>query len=386
MFEDLLRPLEYFAATAIDGAADLFGFRGQGLRAVPTDGTVRIPEDLYAKPDVQTEWWYYTGHCKTETGRELGFELVFFKRRTDLDRLGIFPVAAFGNPIHFAHFAISDIETRSFKYEHIRSFNRPFDLDAVMSETSYNIQLGQWSIREVAGKHLLHATLNGGVVFDAILEPSKAVVLNGDGGSGISKKRTGASNHFSYTRMKATGRISRADVSQEFSGSAWMDREFGIWEQEDWDWFSLQFDDDTELMVYQFRGEGAPASTGTFVRVDGTCHYLEAADFEVEILSTWLSNTTGAEYPSKWRISVPVHGLDIVVEPLIDDQELDTRGTTMIVYWEGACRITGTRNGEPIGGQAYVELVGYDRSHEQISLADFLFGGTISKFKEMLPI
>lgn len=59
------------------------------------------------------------------------------------------------------------------------------------------------------------------------------------------------------------------------------------------------------------------------------------------------------------------------------EQELDTRGTTMIVYWEGACRVTGKMNGRPVKGDAYVEMVGYDRSHDQPNLAHFLFGNPL---------
>ena len=41
----------------------------------------------------------------------------------------------------------------------------------------------------------------------------------------------------------------------------------------------------------------------------------------------------------------------------------------------GARRIVAGRKGElPIGGRAYVELVGYDRSHESVGVVDFLFG------------
>jgi len=47
-------------------------------------------------------------HIKTEDGREFGFELVFFKRRTDLDRFSVVPVRLLGNPYYFAHFAITD--------------------------------------------------------------------------------------------------------------------------------------------------------------------------------------------------------------------------------------------------------------------------------------
>ena len=75
------------------------------------DGTehmaVDLPRDLWAHDNVQTEWWYYTGHLQTDSGRKLGFEWVFFKRRTDLDRFAVVPVRLMGNPYYFAHFAIT---------------------------------------------------------------------------------------------------------------------------------------------------------------------------------------------------------------------------------------------------------------------------------------
>ena len=368
------------------GVTNFLGYGGDsGLRPAPTNGSVRLPEDLFSKSDVQTEWWYYTGHCVTVSGRQIGFELVFFKRRTDLDFIGGVPVALVGNPMYFAHFAISDVMAETFKYDHIRSFGLPIDPMVSMSQSACDIQFGDWSLREVAGKHILHATLPEGVVFDAVLDSAKPIVLNGDGG--ITRKKSGASNHFSYTRMNAVGQISTNGEIENFTGSAWMDREFGIWEQGNWDWFSIQFDDETELMIYQFADEsiGMPGdSTGTFIASDGSCEYLRRSDFEIEVLDYWTSKKTGARYPSCWRVIVERLGIDIETRPLIPDQELDTRGSTMIVYWEGACGVSGTKNGNSAAGRAYVELVGYDRSHETAGMSDFLFGGLTRRLRDML--
>ena len=124
-------------------------------------------------------------------------------------------------------------------------------------------------------------------------------------------------------------------------------------------------------------------STGTFVLPDGTCEYLERKDFEIEVLSTWVSPHTNAVYPSGWHVSVARLGIDIEIQPLIPDQELDTRGSTMVVYWEGACKVTGKRCGQITGGRAYVELVGYDLSHETAGITDFLFGGQIRRVQEL---
>ncbi|MFN0278486.1 MAG: lipocalin family protein [Pyrinomonadaceae bacterium] len=386
MYGRLFQPFEDFAASVLDGVAGLLGNKGNALCDPPTNGHVTLPDDLFAKRDVQTEWWYYTGHCKTQSGREFGFELVFFKRRTDHDRLGIIPMTVLANPMYFAHFAISDITRQRFRYDHIRSFNKPLDVPVLFSETTCDVRLGPWSLREIAGKHVLHATLEDGLVFDAVLESAKPLVLNGDGGSGIARKGEGSSNHFSFTRMDMTGQILESDNAETFTGSAWMDREFGSWEHGVWDWFSIQFNDETELMLYQFKtktGEMDGESTGTYVTRDGKCTYLKRSDFEIDVLSTWISPSTGAEYPAGWQICVPSLDIDIRLKPLIDDQELDTRGSTMIVYWEGVCEAKGLKNNATTTGRAYVELVGYDLSHETAGIGDFLFGKTMRRIQEV---
>jgi len=94
MYRNLTKPIESLAGSVLDGVASFLNYGEGPLVGAPTDGTVKLPEDLYSKPDAETEWWYYTGHCSTAAGREFGFELVFFKRRTDRDRIGFFPMTA----------------------------------------------------------------------------------------------------------------------------------------------------------------------------------------------------------------------------------------------------------------------------------------------------
>ena len=54
-------------------------------------------------------------------------------------------------------------------------------------------------------------------------------------------------------------------------------------------------------------------------------------------------------------------GLDLDIEPQIADQELVTEQSTGVIYWEGTCRVGGTRRGRPVTGRAYAELTGYAR-------------------------
>lgn len=371
---------EQIASDVLETVTDTVAGKASDLRNGTEFDPVSLPRDLAAHADVQTEWWYYTGHAVTDSGRKFGFELVFFKRRTDLDRFAVIPLRLIGNPFFFAHFAITDHSSRTFRYSHRKSSNGRLDLPATASEEHFYLRLGDWTARSASETHVLSASLNEEVFFEASLTPSKPVVLNGI--NGVSYKDEGeASRYFSYTRMQLEGDLTTQGQVEHFTGTAWMDREFGTWEptenQKGWDWFSIQLDNGCELMVYQLRnpkGEPTRFSTGKFNAADGTTSSIAADSFSIEVTETWESPRSDAVYPSGWRLSVPDFGLELEIEPVLKDQELDTRGTTMIVYWEGACSVKGQLGDEPVGGNAYVELVGYDRSHEKPDLSRFLIG------------
>jgi predicted secreted hydrolase len=379
-FSGILETMDETASRFFEGVTEAFVGSPETLRDGTEFDPLELPRDLFAHQGAQTEWWYYTGHAKTDKGTQFGFELVFFKRRTDLDKFGPVPLRLLGNPIYFAHFAITDYEEKSFKYAHRKSANGWLDDPASASENHFHLRLGDWSIRESHGDHVVRATLGDGILFEASLRPGPKLILNGKNKDGVSYKDEGqASRYFSHTRMALEGDITINDETEHFTGSAWMDREFGTWtpteKQKGWDWFSIQLDDDSELMVYQLRDSKnnvSEFSSGVVVESDGSFEPLSHDDFEVKPTGYWKSEKSGATYPSGWKIIVAGKGIELTVTPVILDQELDTRGTTMIVYWEGACEVLGTKNGEEITGKSYVELVGYDRSHEKPNLSYFL--------------
>lgn len=382
-----VEPLENIAASILNRLADAVGGEASTLRDGTEHAGVELPRDLYAHKNAQTEWWYYTGHMRTVSGRRFGFELVFFKRRTDLDRFGIVPLRLIANPLYLAHFAITDESRSRFRYEHRKSSGGAFDLPAAASEKHFHLKLGNWTVREANGAHLLRATMSDDLIFEVALKNSKPAALNGHEGVGVSFKDAGeASRYFSFTRMSAEGQITWNGETERFTGDAWMDREFGTWRttenQKGWDWFSIQLSTGAEVMVYHLRnsrGEPSPFSSGTYVDASGRQTHLTHEDFMLEATGQWQSPHTQAAYPSGWRLRVPRFEIDVAVTPVMKDQELDTRGTTMIVYWEGVCTVAGRHAAQEAFGRAYVELVGYDRSHEQPSLSAFLFGDSFER-------
>lgn len=381
-FQSVFQNLERAASIFFEGFTDSFLGEAETLRDGSELHPVELPRDLFAHHSAQTEWWYYTGHAQTDSGERFGYELVFFKRRTDLDKFGVVPVRLLGNPIFFAHFAITEIDNKNFRYSHRKSANGSFDLPSLMSEKNYHLRIGDWSVRESFGVHILRASIGNELVFEASLKPSKGILLNGDDKNGVSfKDENQASRYFSYTRMEMDGEIIRDGKAEHFSGTSWMDREFGTWtateNQKGWDWFSIQLDNNTELMLYQLRNSSngvSPFSKGVFVAANESDLRFTNNEFSIKPTGYWKSPKTKTTYPSGWKINVPSLELELIVTPVLEDQELDSRGTTMIVYWEGACSVAAKIKSEEVIGKAYVELVGYDTSHESPNLAHFLMG------------
>ena len=102
-----------------------------------------------------------------------------------------------------------------------------------------------------------------------------------------------------------------------------------------------------------------PLVYGTLVASDGTTRHLGRDAFSVTATDEWTSPSTGATYPAAWTIDLPAEQLSIRLRPTVADQELDTRATTGVVYWEGSQVVDATRAGVALGGEGYVELTGY---------------------------
>ena len=69
---------------------------------------------------------------------------------------------------------------------------------------------------------------------------------------------------------------------------------------------------------------------------------------------SWALPRTSISYPVEF--DVHAGGVDYVVTPMMDDQELDSRASTGTIYWEGAVRVA--QSGRP-AGRGYLELTGY---------------------------
>ena len=118
-------------------------------------------------------------------------------------------------------------------------------------------------------------------------------------------------------------------------------------------------------MYYRLRlrdGSDDPYSSGILIGLDQKRSTLARDQVQIEVTEHWRS-PGGVEYPAKWRLSAPTAGLDLLITPLIPNQEL----ALTVGYWEGAVQLRGTIAGRSVGGNGYVELTGY--AHQRGSQA-----------------
>jgi predicted secreted hydrolase len=339
----------------------------QGFQRAAPGTTLEFPADFGPHPDYQTEWWYYTGNLKTESGRQFGYQLTFFRRALVPPQAKVERSSSWAaDQVYMAHFALSDIAAE----EHISSerFTRGSAGLAGAAAEPYEVWLEDWRVYEQApGIYALSASQDE-FVLDLILKDEKGPILHGDLGYSQKGIEPGnASYYYSQTRLATSGKITLMDDTFEVAGQSWKDHEYSTSAlspgQVGWDWFSIQLQDGYDLMVFQIRQEDGsidPFSSGTLIAPDGQTQNLGVEDFQILVTETWRSLNSGAVYPAGWSIFVPRHDLELSVAPYMSDQEMEVS----YIYWEGAVAVQGQHKGNPLDGDGYVELTGYAASME----------------------
>lgn len=331
------------------------------FRKALTPQTWHFPADFGAHPDYQTEWWYYTGNVETEEGRPFGFQLTFFRQGLSSDPASTASNLR-GNQIYSAHFTVSDIRDRQF-YPFERFSRGNINLAGAKSNP-YQVWLQDWSATELEpGKVRLQAKASK-VALDLVVNQTLPPILQGDRGLSIKGYEPGnASYYYSLVQQPTNGTLTIDGKAYKVSGVTWKDHEYSTSALTPgtvgWDWFAMQFENGTALMLYVLRREDGTleaTSAGTFIAADGSTEPLSLQDYQVNVLETWKSPKSRATYPSKWQIEIPKLDLTVQGKSLLSDQELNTSTAT---YWEGAVAFEGTLKQQPLRGKGYVELTGY---------------------------
>jgi len=323
--------------------------------------TYSFPADHYCHPDFKTEWWYFTGNLQAADGREFGYQITWFRQgirepgnRAPADSNFVI------DHLHFGHFAISDLSTGEHVFEQAIKRGAHGEAGTGQPGDKALVWVDPWTLSLDDDGSFRIAAKSKRIELDLHLVPTREPVFNGT--NGVSSKAPGEGNgshYYSYTRLRSSGRlaIDGREVS-DITGSSWFDREWSTSvlgaEQIGWDWFSLNLNDGSDLMIYQLRerdGGVSEFSSGTLRRPDGTVVHLPSDSYTLKPGSTWKSKATGGEYPTTWSVKIPEEDIEFEVQAVFDAQELNLFPVT---YWEGAVRVKGSHS-----GKGYMELTGY---------------------------
>jgi predicted secreted hydrolase len=349
-------PAYLLAAAGLVGSGAIFA--ASAYAPVVANQPLIFPADYGSHPQFRTEWWYVTGWLTTAHGESLGFQVTFFRTKPDIDQRN--PSSFTPHQLLIAHCAISDPKHgRLWQDQRIRRAG--FGLAEALPGDAH-VWIDRWSLNHDAAAAAYTAKIDAEEFsFNLTLAETQPMLLNGE--SGVSRKgpaEAAASYYYSLPHMRAAGTVSRRGAADRVTGEAWFDHE---WSSEyldaqavGWDWIGLNFDDGAALMAFRIRGAegGQHWAGGTLRGADGKVQILQPSDVEFRAGRSWISPRTGIAYPVTWTVRAGPRQIEL--EPLLDDQENDTRLSTGAIYWEGAVRALDLRK---VVGRGYLELTGY---------------------------
>jgi predicted secreted hydrolase len=180
-----------------------------------------FPRDFGAHPDFRTEWWYVTGWLTTAAGKPLGFQVTFFRSRTEHDPAN--PSAFAPHQLVIGHAALSDPSLGRLVHDQ-RSSREGFGL-AWAKPGDTDLKLDDWRMtRAPDGKY--RVTLKSSeMTLELTLAPTQPTLLQGVGG--YSRKGPAAqhaSYYYSQPHLTVSGVAGRAGSAGPVTGSAWLDR------------------------------------------------------------------------------------------------------------------------------------------------------------------
>ena len=311
--------------------------------AEPPPVPVVLPRDDAAHPAYNTEWWYYNGHLRADSGEEFSFHYVVF----DVRYPGI-------NPLNIYQAAITDHQSKTFVTGQ-QSVANPVP---TAPEDAFAYASGSWVLKGHEGTDQLAATV-GTYGFDLDLKQAKPAAMHGGIGH-LKFTSTDKTYYYSRTRMETSGTLTRDGKPVKVTGSTWFDHQWGNFRVQagggGWDWFALQMDDGRDVMVFQLMDAQKKVYHifATVVGQDGRTMDLEDTKVDVTATGSWTSPTSGGVYPMGWQLKLPSAGIDVLLKPVVEAAEFDASSTTFNRYWEGPVAISGSH-----GGKGFVEMVGY---------------------------
>lgn len=276
------------------------------------------------------EWWYLTGYASDQNRKLYLYHITIFHGYW-LSLLELYGL----------HLSFTDCSTGQHVFFEDVIFGHDVayadSLCAVYKESSICLD----------GRQIRVAGRSGKLNLDIEGVSNKPVTWHGRDGiivMGHPDRPKERSFYYSFTNLKTKGEIEflneKGDrIIASVTGRSWFDRQWGKFEEKGWEWFSIRFFDDEEIMLFPFPKTGS--REGTYINSRGNAVAFDNYSYK----TTKSAVFDGRKIGTGWEVKVPFKDREYDVVALVEDQYNRSR---LGDYWEGICKVLN-KKGELVG-------------------------------------
>jgi predicted secreted hydrolase len=278
-----------------------------------------------------SEWWYATGFLNDEAGAMYSYQYTVLK--------AVIPMMT----PWIVHLALTDFTTGKHYYSKKVEMNSK---KITIDDTAVNYSDVASLAKEEKGMRIKCEADD--FSYDLFLDYGKGAFWHCDNGYLLmGKPETNESTiYYSYPNMPTKGTITINGKALSVTGKSWFDKQGGPYRliegDTHWEWFSLRFFDDEEIMLFSFPQNNY--QDGTYIKGDSAqrlTDYTITPDKMIEV--------EGLKFSCGWKLFAPgIKEETYTITPFIEGQMQN-------MYFEQLCEVKNSA-GEKVG-LCFVELL-----------------------------
>jgi predicted secreted hydrolase len=299
---------------------------------VPT--FVHVPADQAPHPSAAQDWWYAVGHLLSD-GHEYGYEVQLVA--SGISQLSITDITA------------GKYYTQQVIYKPGQFSVSAAELDVRMPDATLS--------GPVNDMHLTGTLPQGGL--DLQLNAEGPVLYNN--GTGLFPFLNGSTYYYSLPSVQTSGTLTLGGMTSEVTGTSWFDRQWGTWDWtqlDRWTWMGIRLSSGESLNLWDLFTKQGEERWATVLHRDGSESIVSVSPLAKDATDFATSPTTGQRYAGKWAVEIPSLNAMLAVTATPTLQEIQAQQPFSPGINEAASTVTGSYQGQPVTGVAYVEQMG----------------------------